>query len=177
MNEHVESGNLHVHDEFEDEWPGSRSTSTEIVINMIRAGAALNARVSAFVQEYGLPSASSLGVLEVLRAEGGPLQPSDIARRIFASRPALSGILDSLQARGLVRRQTHPQNRRGVLVDITDDGLHVIERLLPELHRAEVEWTKVLDDTEQGQLLDGLGKLQAELLPDAERVWRSKSRQ
>ena len=175
MNEHIGSGNLRVHDEFEDEWPGSRATSTEIVINLVRAGAALNARVSAFVQDYGVPSASSLGVLEVLRAEGGPLQPSDIARRIFASRPALSGILDSLQIRGLVRRQAHPQSRRGIHVEITDEGLQIIERLLPELHRAEVEWTKVLDDTEQRALLDRLGKLQAMLLPDDERLWRSKS--
>jgi MarR family 2-MHQ and catechol resistance regulon transcriptional repressor len=174
MSEHIGSGNLRVHDEFENEWPGSRATSTEIVINLIRAGAALNARVSAFVQEYGVPSGASLGVLEVLRAEGGPLQPSDIARRIFASRPALSGILDSLQVRGLVRRQAHPQSRRGIHVEITDEGMQIIERLLPELHRAEVEWTKVLDDTEQRELLDRLGKLQARLLPDDERLWRSK---
>jgi DNA-binding MarR family transcriptional regulator len=174
MNQHVESGNLRVHQGFEEEWPGSRARSTEIVINLVRAGAALNARVSAFVQDYGLPSASSLGVLEVLRAAGEPLQPSDIARRIFTSRPALSGILDSLQARGLVRRHPHPHSRRGVLVEITDEGLQTIERVLPELHAAEVEWTKVLDDTEQYELLDRLGKLQAMLLPDADRVWRSK---
>jgi DNA-binding MarR family transcriptional regulator len=73
-----------------------------------------------------------------------------------------------------VRRQAHPQSRRGVLVEITDDGLQIIERLLPALHRVEVEWTSVLSDTEQRELLDRLGKLQAVLLPDAERVWRSK---
>jgi DNA-binding MarR family transcriptional regulator len=168
------SGNLRVHDGFEDEWPGSRATSTEIVINLIRAGIALNARVSAFVQDYGLPSASSLGVLEVLRAEGGPLQPSDIARRIFTSRPALSGVLDSLQARGLVRRQAHPQSRRGVLVEITDEGTATIESVLPELHRAEVAWTGVLGEREQRELLDRLDKLQAMLLPEADRLWRSK---
>ena len=168
------SGNLRVHGGFEDEWPGSRAVSTEIVINLVRAGIALHTRVSAFVQDYGLTSASSLGVLEVLRAEGGPLQPSDIARRIFTSRPALSGVLDSLQSRGLVRRQAHPSSRRGVLVEITDDGMKTIEQVLPDLHRAEVDWTNVLDDAEQRELLERLGQLQAVLLPDDERLWRSK---
>jgi DNA-binding MarR family transcriptional regulator len=170
----TDSGNLRVDPGFEDEWPGSRAISTEIVINLVRAGTALHARVSAFVQDYGLPSASSLGVLEVLRAEGGPLQPSDIARRIFTSRPALSGVLDSLQSRGLVRRQAHPSSRRGVLVEITEEGTRTIESVLPDLHRAEVDWTSVLDDAEQQELLARLGQLQAALLPDEDRLWRSK---
>src|SRR3954447_26189160 len=93
---------------FEDEWPGASTLATEIVLNVVRTGMALHARVDAIVRAHGLPSATSLGVLEVLRAEGRPLQPSAIAARLLSSRPALSGVLSSLHNRGLVQRTAHP---------------------------------------------------------------------
>jgi DNA-binding MarR family transcriptional regulator len=168
------SGNLWMSDGFESEWPGARATATAIVLNVVRAGMALHARVDALAQEYGLPSATSLGVLEVLRAENGPLQPSAIAQRLVSSRPALSGVLDSLQGRGLVRRVPHPASRRGVLIEITEAGVEAIERVLPELHRAEVLWTSALSEQAQRQLLACLDQLQTALLPDAGRQWPSK---
>jgi DNA-binding MarR family transcriptional regulator len=168
----AKSGHIRMHEGFEAEWPGSRSLATEIVLNVVRTGMTLHAHVDAIVREYGLPSATSLGVLEVLRAEGSALQPSAIAQRLLSSRPALSGVLDTLQRRGFVRRQAHPDSRRGRLVEITPSGIEVIERLLPELHRTEVSWMAGLSEAEQEQLIGYLGRLQAQLNPDAaERTW------
>jgi DNA-binding MarR family transcriptional regulator len=165
-------GPIRMHEGFEAEWPGSRSLATEIVLNVVRTGMILHARVDAIVREHGLPSATSLGVLEVLRAEGSALQPSAIAQRLLSSRPALSGVLDTLQRRGFVRRQAHPDSRRGRLVEITPSGIEVIERLLPELHRTEVSWMAGLSEPEQEQLIGYLGRLQAQLNPDAAaRTW------
>ena len=159
-------------DGFEEEWPGSRALATEIVLNVVRTGMALHAKVDAIVREYGLPSATSLGVLEVLRAEGAALQPSAIAQRLLSSRPALSGVLDTLQSRGFVGRQAHPDSRRGRLVEITPSGVEVIERLLPELHRAEASWMAGLSERQQKQLVGYLGQLYADLVPAAGgRTW------
>ena len=89
---------------FDQEWAGARADATEVVLNVIRAGEALSALVDSFVRERGLPSATALIVLEVLRGEGGPLAPSVVASRCFLSRPALSGVMDTLERRGLLRR-------------------------------------------------------------------------
>jgi DNA-binding MarR family transcriptional regulator len=165
-------GHIRMHDGFEAEWPGSRSLATEIVLNVVRTGMTLHARVDAIVRQYGLPSATSLGVLEVLRAEGAALQPSAIAQRLLSSRPALSGVLDTLQSRGFVRRQAHPHSGRGRLVEITASGIEVIEKLLPELHRTEVSWMAGLTERQQKQLIEHLGRLQAHLNPQtAARTW------
>ena len=135
-------GHIRMHEGFEAEWPGSRSLATEIVLNVIRTGMTLHARVDAIVREHGLPSATSLGVL------------------------------DTLQRRGFVRRQAHPDSRRGRLVEITPSGIEVIERLLPELHRTEVSWMAGLSEREQEQLIGYLGRLQAQLNPEAAgRTW------
>jgi DNA-binding MarR family transcriptional regulator len=166
------SGPIRVHEGFERDWPGSRSLATEIVLNVVRTGMTLNARVDAIVREHGLPSATSLGVLEVLRAEGAPLQPSAIAQRLLSSRPALSGVLDTLQRRGFLQRQAHPDTGRGRLVEITPSGIDVLDRVLPLLHRAEASWMTSLSERQQQQLITSLGKLQADLDPANDgRIW------
>lgn len=154
---------LRVNDGFEDEWPGSRALATETVLNVVRIGDALTTRVDAFVRGFGLPSATSFVVLEVLRGERGPLGPSVVADRCFLSRPALSSALDTLERRGLIRRTSHPDDRRRALVQISKAGLDIMERLLPELHRAEVAWTAVLSDRQKESLLHQLGLLQHHL--------------
>jgi DNA-binding MarR family transcriptional regulator len=154
---------IRVSERFEDEWPGASALATELVINLVRAGDVLSARVDALVRGHGLPSSTSLIVLEVLRGEGGPLRPSVVADRCFLSRPALSSLLDTLERRGLISRSTHPEDRRSTLVEITDAGVAIMTRLLPELHRAEAGWTAGLSAHQQAALLRQLGRLQHHL--------------
>src|SRR5207302_9796003 len=108
---------------------------------------------------------TALIVLEVLRGEGGPLAPSTVASRSFVSRPALSGVMDTLERRGLLRRAPDPHDRRRTLVEITPDGVRTLESLLPGLHQAEVSWTEGLSETQKAALLRNLGRLQEHLRP------------
>jgi DNA-binding MarR family transcriptional regulator len=159
---------IRVNEDFEDQWPGSRALATEVVLNVVRAGDALTARVDALVRRSGLPSATALIVLEVLRGEGRPLQPSVVAERCFLSRPALSSVMATLERRGLLRRAMHPGDRRGVLVEITSKGKAIMRRLLPNLHRAEAEWVSGLSEPDQAELLRHLGQLHQHLDENAE---------
>src|SRR4051812_17163121 len=112
---------------FEAEWEGSRANATEVFISIIRAGETAMALAESFVRERGVPSITGLMVLEVLRGErktsGAGLAPSVIADRSVVSRPALSGVMDTLERRGLLRRQPDPDDRRRTIVEITDEGV------------------------------------------------------
>lgn len=158
-----ESAAYRVQSGFEQEWRGSSAIATEVVLNVIRVGEAVTARVEAFVREHGLPSATALLVLEILRGEGAPLTPSVIAERSIVSRPALSGVLATLERRRLIRRWADPDDRRRVMVEITKEGVDSLERLLPDLHRAEVAWTEGLRESQKADLVRNLGRLQAHL--------------
>lgn len=160
-----------VHETFETEWEGSSARATEVVLNVIRTGERLTALVGAVVKAHGLPSPTALIVLEVLRGDGGPLQPSVIASRSFLSRPALSSVLSTLEERQLLTRAPHPADRRQSLVEITPRGLELMEGLLPVLHRAERGFVDpALTTEQQGTLLDLLGRLQAHLATLDDRV-------
>jgi DNA-binding MarR family transcriptional regulator len=56
-----------------------------------------------------------------------------------------------------------PDDRRRMLVEITREGVAVMERLLPELHRAEAEWASGLSGAGQAGLLRSLGRLHSHL--------------
>lgn len=63
----------------------------------------------------------------ILESEG--LSQSAIGKRITLTASAMTRNLDSLEARGLIKRQTDKQSRRSYKIVITDDG----RRLAPQL--------------------------------------------
>ena len=85
-------------------------------------------RTAAGAEEL-LLSDAQLFVLKLLLEEQ-PLAPRDLATRCMVSDPAMSKILNALQAQGLVTRQTDPANRRSVQVAITPAGQEELQRVV-----------------------------------------------
>jgi DNA-binding MarR family transcriptional regulator len=56
------------------------------------------------------------------------LRLSDLNEAVLLSQPALSRLVDRLDARGLVSRCADPADRRGVLVTLTDAGAAAQQR-------------------------------------------------
>jgi DNA-binding MarR family transcriptional regulator len=68
---------------------------------------------------------------------GGAIRPSEIIQRgsLSISPPTIHNIIKRLETRGLVTRTPHPDDSRGVLVNITDAGRDAIERTFPIIER------------------------------------------
>lgn len=92
------------------------------------------------------------------------LPPSTIAKRMTVARGTMTGILDSLQRRGLIRRIPHEEDGRRVLVEMTAEGAAGLMRLHHQLHRAEKRVMECLTESQQRSLLRILAVLQAHLL-------------
>ncbi len=78
---------------------------------------------------YGL-NRGDVGVLGALRIAGPPhrLSPTRLGRGLMLSSAGITTRLDRLERRGLVRRLPDPQDRRGVIVELTTDGLALVEQ-------------------------------------------------
>ncbi|MDA8230024.1 MAG: MarR family transcriptional regulator [Magnetospirillum sp.] len=61
----------------------------------------------------------------------------ELAQRLQIQHHSAVGLIDRLQARGLVRREPSPENRRTVAVRLTGDGLKHLERL-SDAHRHQI---------------------------------------
>ncbi len=118
-----------------------------------------NAYTEAFAP-LGL-SEGDYGVLVTLRRTGAPhrLTPSDLARSQMMTSGGMTAAIDRLERRGLVRRLPNPNDRRGSLVELTDEGRTAVDRAM-ELHAAaESQLVGSLTATERRTLEQLLRKL------------------
>lgn len=108
-------------------------------------------------------------VLAALRRSGPPyrLSPGQLLRETLVTSGTMTNRVDRLAARGLVARQDHPEDRRGVLVQLTQAGKDAVDAAMAELLTAERGILAALDVTEHDQLTRSLRMLLARYGADA----------
>jgi len=137
--------------------------ATATVVRLIRTADLVTLESGRLLGRYGL-SPASFQVLIVLRDAGRPLSPSEIGRQLLVTRGTVTGLLDSLEKRGLVSRGGHPSDRRMVLVETTGPARAMLEHLLPEHRALERRILEPLSAEDQGALAGLLDRVQARLL-------------
>ena len=111
----------------------------------------------------------------MLAEAAAPLPQSTIRERLLVSGPTVTGVLDSLERRGLVRRLLQPGDRRRRRVEITPEGRAVAAAFLPVVHAAERTWMACLSEVEQQLLVEFLGRIQRQLAHTGEETLRSQT--
>ena len=130
-------------------------------IKLTRAADSVNARLNASRSMKNL-TISQFGVLEALY-HLGPLCQNELGSKILKSNSNMTTVVDNLEKRGLVRRERDQEDRRMVIVHLTDSGHELIEKVLPGHVEAIKEQFKGLSKEEHiilGNLLRKLGKQQ-----------------
>ncbi len=148
---------------FEGKFPGTSHRAVETFLNIGVLTGAVRGAIESFITSSGLPSNAAFNVLTVVAGAGKPLKPSVIASRIMVTRATITGVLDSLETRGLVRRVASPTDGRSRDVTVTPAGRRLVRRLEPKLHAFETELMTALGDDELDELLRMVAVLQARL--------------
>jgi DNA-binding MarR family transcriptional regulator len=96
------------------------------------------------------------------RAEGRRLRLRDLNDQVFMSQPSLSRMVDRLERRGLVGREPAPDDARGIVVSLTEDGL-ALQRQVGRQHvRSIARYVGgALDEDELRTLTELTSKLRA----------------
>ncbi len=114
-------------------------------------------RFSERVGELGL-TAPEAGVLRLLAFESG-LSQRALAGRLGSAPSRVVVLVDSLEGKGLVRRERSATDRRNHELQLTDDGLAMLARLGATASAHEEELIAPLSERERTQLATLLGKL------------------
>jgi MarR family 2-MHQ and catechol resistance regulon transcriptional repressor len=93
------------------------------------------------------------------REAGYPMHA--IGELLLASRANITGLVDSLEKKGLVRRREDPDDRRSKLVRITPAGDRLLKKILPGHLRAVHRVAGVFNETEIDRLCGLLAKFRA----------------
>ncbi|MGL4197420.1 MAG: MarR family winged helix-turn-helix transcriptional regulator [Allorhizobium sp.] len=109
-------------------------------------------------QRHGLNGAS-FDLLATLRRSGPPfrLSPSDLLDTMMITSGTMTNRIDQLEKQGLVERLPHPDDRRALLVALTDKGRDVIDAAVTDHIENQHHLVEPLT-LEERTVLDGLLK-------------------
>lgn len=106
-------------------------------------------------------NARELAVLLLLQSHE-PQSQQQAAQRLQVDRTTMVGLLDALEAKGLVARQPDPADRRRNVVEVTERGERALDDALRASDRAERQLLSRLDRSERAQLRDLLTRIAAD---------------
>jgi DNA-binding MarR family transcriptional regulator len=107
--------------------PEGRASASVSVDRLFELAEVLGAMMQRGVTERGLTTARA-GLLWAL-FHGGPMTQRALAGQLGVTPRNVTGLLDALQADGLVLRAAHPTDRRAILVSLTEKGRTVTAAL------------------------------------------------
>ena len=95
-------------------------------------------------------------VLSALRRAGSPyeLSPGTLLTQTLVTSGTMTNRIDRLEAHGLVARHRSPDDRRGVIVALTDEGLRRVDSAMSDLLDVEEGLLGVIDDDNRALLAD-----------------------
>ena len=140
----------------------------QVTARLSRLGAHLARRQEDVFSRFDL-NRGEVGALSALRIAGSPhrLSPTRLAKGLMLSSAGITSRIDRLERRGYVRRLDDPNDRRGVLIELTDEGLEVVDAAVAANSASERALLERLDPAEIASLEGILRKLLAGLeLPD-----------
>ena len=117
-------------------------------------------RLAPLFARFGL-QAGEFDVLATLRRSGSPhaLTPTALYEATMVTSGAMTNRLDRLENAGLILRGPHPNDRRGIVVQLTEKGMALIDEALTAHVANEHEILAGLSDAERETLSRLLEKL------------------
>ena len=150
----------HVRAQWTAVRPDLDTAPVAVVARVGRAAAYLDAGINARLAEFGL-TREGWDVLASLRRTGPPhrLSPTQLYLALMRSSGAMTHRLAILERAGLVKRVPDPEDGRSLLVQLTRNGITLVDRIAPDHLANERALLAALSEPEQRTLAELLRKL------------------
>lgn len=149
-----------VLDDWARERPGLDTSAAQVIGRVNRLAALLGPRIDATLAPHGLTGAG-FDVLATLLRAGAPhrLPATRLAAATLKSSGTITARIDRLEEAGLVVREPDPDDRRGVLVRLTEAGMARLDAAVGPHLVAQEELVAPLTAAQRRTLADGLRAL------------------
>jgi DNA-binding MarR family transcriptional regulator len=136
--------------------PGLAASELAVTGRLSRLGQHLADRDEAVFERFGL-GRGEVGLLSALRVAGAPyrLSPTRLGRGLMLSSAGVTSRIDRLERRGLVARLPDPSDRRGVIVELTERGLELVDQAVEAKGESDRQLLARLDADDR-DALEGL---------------------
>jgi len=135
------------------ERPDLDTSPMGIVGRISRLSLVIDTELEPVFMQFGL-NHWSFDMLATLRRAGDPyrLSPTGLFRSMMVTSGTMTNRIDRLTEKGFVRRVPDPEDRRGILVELTQQGRELIDRALISHVTNEARLLQPLSTEEQHAL-------------------------
>jgi DNA-binding MarR family transcriptional regulator len=155
------------------EFPDLDPTAAEAFLHVLRTGDDVFAVMERLLAEHGI-SHGRFGVMMLLwkstqakgrpagsdECGGGPRTPAELAEAAGVTRATMTGLVDTLERDGFVKREPDPDDRRMMSVRLTGKGEKFLREFLPAHFRSIAGLMGGLSESERKTLVNLLTKIQ-----------------
>jgi DNA-binding MarR family transcriptional regulator len=137
-------------------WPQIDPAVEGIVTRIAKASGQLDAEMRTSLAHVGLTKEEFKVLMEL---HAGPRTHGALCRQLEVSTGAMTNRLDKLERAGLVSRSRDPNDRRGVMLTLTQSGAERLGAYIERGARRERQLLEGLSDGDKRQLNELLSKL------------------
>ena len=84
------------------------------------------------------------------------MEASDLAAEVRISKGTLTGVLNTLESRGLISKKQRETDGRRVAISLTSNGKKLMKKIFPEFNQEEMKMLSALSSSEVKGLADSL---------------------
>ncbi|MCK5707505.1 MAG: MarR family transcriptional regulator [Candidatus Aureabacteria bacterium] len=136
---------------------GIKNKKHEALLNFIRAASIIGKRSQAFFNSFNVTEAQ-YNVMVILHLKS-PLSQVEIAEHLVSSRASITSVLDRLENKGYICRDTDGKDRRVYKITLTSLGKKILKKIEPEYIKEIQNIMKNISESESRKFLGVLKKL------------------
>ncbi len=131
------------------------NNKVKALLNIIYTANWISSAQSTFFKPFGI-SSQQFNILRILRGAGESLKVQTIKDRMLERSPNTTRLMDKLCDKNLIERIACPGDRRVVHINITDEGLQLLDEIAKEMKE---DYLENLTEDEASILSDLLDKV------------------
>lgn len=153
----IESFYAGVRTRMRDEYPDMDLVCSELLFNLIRTFTGVQSRLTQLLQPHGI-TLPGFNVLTLLGYHPAGLRLNEIGQLLLVSRANVTGLIDSLERKGLVARLGDDRDRRVFIARITAAGETLLRSFRPSYLSLMKNIGSSVTDSEKKELAQLLAK-------------------
>lgn len=137
---------------FAERYPDADITAVSGFLHLLRVATDLSVALDACLSKHGLLQGRWWVLILLMREDSRTSTPSVLAEKAGVTRATMTGLIDGLEQNGLVERVYTKDDRRSVLIRLTDAGQAKLDAVMPDYYRRVRKCMQALDDQRRAQL-------------------------
>ncbi len=146
---------------FAERYPDADITAVSGFLNLLKVATDLSVALDACLSRHGLLQGRWWVLILLMREDSKTSTPSVLAEKAGVTRATMTGLIDGLEQSGLVERVDIKNDRRSVLIRLTDAGQAKLDAVMPDYYRRVRQCMQALDAEKRNQLQQILALINA----------------